>query len=122
MHVGLHQQQQPLDVRIAEDDDVVDAAQRGDELGAIGRRQDRTARALQPGHRPIVVDRDDQAIGFGRRALQIPHVPDVQEVEAAVRERDGLARRSVARDRRDQFRFDDINGAPRLRIATADCG
>ena len=39
----------------------------------------------------VVVHRDDQAIGFGRRRLQIADVADVQEIEAAVGEGDGSA-------------------------------
>ena len=88
MHVGLDQHQQPLDVRIAEHNHVVDAAQRADELGAIGGRQNRAARPFQRRHRPIVVDRHDQAIRLGRRPLQVPDVADMEQIEAAVRERD----------------------------------
>ena len=44
VHVGLEQRQQPLDGRIAEDDDIVDAAQRADQLRTIGGRQNRPAR------------------------------------------------------------------------------
>ena len=49
-------------------DDVVDAAQRGDELGAIRGRQDRPAGAFQRAPPTIVVDRDDQAIGLAAAA------------------------------------------------------
>ena len=107
--------EQPLDGRIAEDDDVVHAAQRADQLRAIGRGQDRPPGALQRGHRPIVVDRHDQPVGLGRRALQISDVADVQQVEAAVGERDRRAR--AGRDRR----CDRLDRAPIPLRTVPDC-
>ena len=47
VHVGLQREQQRRDRRLGEDDDVVDAAQRGDELGAIGGGQERPVRPLR---------------------------------------------------------------------------
>ena len=85
-------------------DDVVDAAQRGDELGAIGGRHDRPARPLQRRDRRIVVDRDDEAIGFARGRLQVADVADVQQVEAAVGERDRAPGRAVCGDERRRAR------------------
>ena len=38
VHVRLHERQQRLDRRLAEHDDVVDAAKAGDELGAVAPR------------------------------------------------------------------------------------
>ena len=103
MDVGLQQPQQPLDRQVVEHDDVVDAAEGGDELRAIGGGLHRTPFALQRSHRRIVVHRDNQPVAFGRRALQIAHVADVQEVEAAVGERERPPGRAIARDGFDKF-------------------
>ena len=103
VHVG-QQREQRAHGRLGEDDDVVHAAQRRHELGAVGRRQDGPARALQRPHRRVVVDGDDQPVGLRRGALEIADVADVQQVEAAVGERDRAPRRAVARDRVDAAR------------------
>ena len=58
-----------------------------DQLGAIRRLQDRPARTLAAGY-GIVVDGDNQPIRLLRRSLQVSHVADVQQIEAAVGERD----------------------------------
>ena len=97
VHVRPQREQQRRDGRLGKDDDVVDAAQRRDELGAIRRRQDRPARPLQRRRPIVVVDGDDEAVGLARGGLQVADVADVQQVEAAVGERDGAA---GARDRR----------------------
>ena len=100
MHVGLEALEQPRHGRVREDDDVVDAAERGDELGAVRRRAAPAGPALQRRHRLVVVDRDDQAVGLGRRALQVADVADVQQVEAAVGEGDGAPGCAVRADTR----------------------
>ena len=46
----------------------------------------------------VVVDGDDQAIGFGSGRLQISDVTDVQEVEATVRKRDGATLAPIVLD------------------------
>ena len=84
VHVGPQRQQKRRDGRLGKDRHVVHAAERGDELRAIRRRQDRPARALQARHRRVVVDRDDEAIGLARRRLEVADVADVQQIEAAV--------------------------------------
>ena len=102
MDVRLQTREQPVDLEILEDHHVVDEAKRVDQLGAIGGRKDRPPGALQSLHRCITIDRDDQAIRFGRGAAQIANVADVQQIEAAVRERNRAAGRAVARDGIDQ--------------------
>ena len=89
----------------------MDAAQGGDELGAIRGGQNRPPGALQAGDGPIVVHRDDQPIGFSGRALQIPHVPDMQQIEAAVRKRNRLSRRTLARNRVDKLLLRNHHGS-----------
>ena len=58
-----------------------------------------TALAFQATHRRVAVDRDDQPIGFGGGRLQIPDVPDVQQVEDAVGKRNRAARCTVGPQR-----------------------
>ena len=90
------------DRRLGKDHDVVDAAQRGDELRAMLGGQNRPALPLQRLHRGIVVDRDDEQVGLLRGGLEIAHVADVQQVEAAVGERDRAAGRARRRDAVDE--------------------
>ena len=73
------------------------------------------ARSLQGRHRSIVVHRDDQPIGFGRRALQVAHVADVQQIEAAVGERDPASRGAIARHRLDELGLRKNLSHPALR-------
>jgi hypothetical protein len=101
--VRLYQLQQALDRRVTKNDDVVNAAQRGDELGAFLRRKDGPAFAFQSGDRSIVVDRNNQAIGFRGCRVKIPDVADMQEIETAVRKRHRSTGRAVARDGFDKF-------------------
>ena len=62
------------------------------------RRENRPALAFQRFHRGIVVDGDDEHVGFLRGCLEVTYVADVQQVEAAVRERDRPARGPIGRD------------------------
>ena len=83
--------------------DVVDPAERRDEFRTIGPRQHRPALSLEAAHRRVVVDGHDEAVCFGGRALQVAHVADVEQVEAAVRERDGAPGGAVARRRLEEL-------------------
>ena len=87
---------------VAEEHDVVHAPQRVHQFGALGLADDRPIGALELPHRRVVVDRDDEHVGFLRGALQVPEMPDVQQVEHAVGQRDRLARGPVLRDAREQ--------------------
>ncbi len=100
---GLISRSSRSTVALGKQDDVVHGAERGDQLRAGGAGQDRPARSLQRAHRVIVVDGDDQAIGFARGAVEVAHVADVQEVETAVGERDRAPGAAVGGDERDQF-------------------
>ncbi len=66
-------------------------AQRRDQLGAIGRREDRPSRPLEGAHRGVVVHGHDQHVGFAGRGFEVADVADVQQVEDAVGERHGPA-------------------------------
>ena len=120
VHVRRDETQQPLDVRVGEHDDVVDAAEGGDELGALRRRQDRTPFTFQRRDRCIVVDRDDQAIGFLGGGLQVAHVADVQQIEAAVRKGDRLPRRAITRGSRGMALFQQRQPTIHVPIFGAD--
>ena len=93
--VRLQRFEQRADGRLGKDDDVVDAAQRRDELGPIGGGQHRPPLPFQRPHRVVVIDRDDQSVCLGGGGLQIADVADVQQVEASVGERHASAGRAV---------------------------
>ena len=103
MHVGLERGEQRADRRFREDDDVIDAAEGGDELGAIGSRKDGSALPFQRADGVIVVDRDHQHVGFASCGLEIADVADVQQVEAAVGECDRAPRRALLGDASHQL-------------------
>ena len=103
MDVGPQREQQRRHGRLGKDDDVVDAAQRGDELGAIRRSAGSAGPAPSAADRRIVVDGDDEPIGLARRGLQVADVADVQQIEAAVGEGDRRGPRGArARTTADQ--------------------
>lgn len=84
VHIRFQNSQQLADVQLRKYDDVIDRSQRADELSSIGRREYRTARPLELTHRFIVIDRNDQPIGFRLRTFQITNMANMQQVEAAV--------------------------------------
>jgi hypothetical protein len=86
MHVRFQELQERVNGWLGKNHDVIDRAQSRDQLGAIGSRQDGPVGTLVPAHRRIIVDRHDQAIGFAPGRFEVAHVPDVQQVESAVRE------------------------------------
>jgi hypothetical protein len=106
MDIRLQPQEQALHGAIAEHDDIVDEAESVDQLRAVRGGQDRPPLPLQRAHRLVVVDRDDQSIRFGRAAAQIANVPDVQQVEATVGERNRAAGRAIARNRNGKLPFE----------------
>src|SRR5262249_9738926 len=85
--VGPQLPQERLDVGPVEDGDERDAGASGDQLGALGLRDDRPAGALQRAGRDVGVHGDDEAVGLGGGRLEVAEVADVEEVEEAVRER-----------------------------------
>ena len=105
VHIRLHDAQQPLDRRIAEDDDVVDRRKRRQDLCTLGRRDDGTAWAFQRRHRAVVIHRDDEPVGFAGGPRQIADVSHVDEIEAPVRKRQAPTLRSVASDGLHQLRL-----------------
>ena len=105
MNVGLQEAQQPLHCRIAKENYIVDATQGRHELGAIRSGQYRTARSLQTRNRSIVVHGDDKPVRHVGSALQIAHVPDVEQIEAAVGESDRATLRAIACNRCDKLGF-----------------
>ena len=60
---------------------------------------------FQPRHRIVVVHGHNEPIGFRGRALQISHVPDMQQIEAAIRKRDRPPRGADRRDESHQSEF-----------------
>ena len=96
------------DRRLLEDHDVVDHPERGQNLGPLRGGLHRPAAPLQRRHRAVGVDGDEQAVGFRGGPPQVADVPDVQEIEAPVGERDGAPGGAVRPDeRRRAFVRDD---------------
>ena len=62
-----------------------------DQLGARGRGKDRAARAFESADAGVGVDADDKKIALGAGALEITHVADMKNVEAAVGKDDATA-------------------------------
>jgi hypothetical protein len=122
VHVWLETLEQVCDRRPREHRHVVDAAQRRDELRACRGRQHRPAGPLERVHRVVVVDRDDEAIALRARALEIADVADVDDVEAAVRERDAPARASIGGHVLGELSLGDDRHSPgpRLFITASD--
>src|SRR4029079_4377114 len=58
--------------------------------------KDRPVLALERLHRGIVIDGNDEDVGLLGCPIEITNVADVQDVEAAVGERDGASRRAVS--------------------------
>ena len=77
-----------------ENADARDAGQRGDHLGALVFGVDWTRRAFQPPHGCVAVDADQKRIAERACLLQVAHMPNVENVEDAVREDDALAGRA----------------------------
>jgi hypothetical protein len=67
------------------DRDVIDAAERRDELRAPSHLQDGTPRAFGFGTR-IIINSDNEAIRLSGGGLQVAHMADVQQIETAIRE------------------------------------
>ena len=70
---------------VVEDDDVIHVPERREYLRALGLIEDRTVGTFQLTHASIAVYCDDQRVTKRSRLRQITHVPDVQQIENAVR-------------------------------------
>jgi len=69
----------------------VDISERSQNLRALFGGHQGASGAFQLAHRIITVDRDDEFFAKLAGAMQVTHMPDVQQVEAAVRQSDALA-------------------------------
>jgi hypothetical protein len=107
VYVWSQQLEQGRHRRLGKDHDVVDASERGDELRPIGRGEDRSSRALTRGRR-IVIDRDDETIGFCRRPLDVADMANVQEIETTIRKGNRTAFAAICGDEiNESFACDD---------------
>ncbi len=84
--VRLNEGDQGERIRFVEENHVVHAGERRQNLSPLGFRDDRPALGFDRPDRGIAVQADDQTVAQGPRGLQIARVADVQEVKAAVRE------------------------------------
>src|SRR5579862_9692640 len=88
--VGAKLFEQFFNVGLGKDHDVVHHAQGGDEESARVFIQDGTAGPFQRGNARIGVDADDEDLSLLLGAGEIANVADVERIEAAVGEDDGL--------------------------------
>lgn len=73
---------------LLEDHDEVDGFECGQHFGTRALVLDRAIRALQPPHRGVAVEADDQPVAGGARRGQNLDVAGMQDVEAAIGEAD----------------------------------
>src|SRR6187549_92319 len=81
--IGLQQPQGLVGDRLVEDRDLVDTAQGLQHRRPLQLADQRAIVALEPAHRAIAVEQDDEAVAERPRRLQGADVADVEEVEAA---------------------------------------
>src|SRR6266699_27023 len=72
--------------------DVVDAGERGQGFGSFGLRDERPAGAFEGTRAGVIIETEDQEITERPRLLEVAHVAQVEQVEAAVGEDTALAR------------------------------
>src|SRR2546423_1037964 len=71
---------------LVEDRHEVNGREGREKFGALALVHHGAARALQSAHRAVAVDGDEQSVSQTTRRFEVAHVPDVQDVEAPVRE------------------------------------
>ena len=98
MNVRLDELQQVGHGSVGKEDHVVDHAERGHELRTVRRRQNRPPNTLQRRDGLVIVHSDDQPIRLGGRCREVADMADVQQVEATVRERNGLPGCAIGTD------------------------
>jgi len=84
VHVGPHNGQEPVGAFLREDDDGIDARQRGQHGGTLALGDERAPRALEFAHGAVSVEADDEQIAKSPGALQIADVPEVDQVETSI--------------------------------------
>ena len=84
--IRLHALDKPQRRVFVENVHGIDAAQREQHPLAVFLRVDRSGAALEPAHRGVRVQADDEVLSQRARLLKVGDVADVQDVEAAVGE------------------------------------
>ena len=84
VNVGPHDGQESASALLRENDDGVDAGQRGEDGGTLPLGDERPPRSLEFTDRAVSVEADDQEIAELAGALQVADVTEVQQVETAV--------------------------------------
>lgn len=70
---------------LIKDDHHIDQLQRGQDIGPITLLPNRTIRPfVQPSHRGIRIESDDELLAFGARAAQYVDVPGMQQIKNPV--------------------------------------
>src|SRR5687767_12277444 len=96
-HVGQKFGDEPARRLVVKDGHEVNNRERGQHLGALRLTHHGSARAFERAHRAVAVDRDEQRVSERARRREVAHVPDMQDVEAAVGEDEPAPVRAQAR-------------------------
>jgi len=82
--IRAHGCQESMGTDLREDDDGVDAGERGDDGGTLSLRDQWTSRTFEFSDRTVAVQSDDEEITKPAGALQIAYMAEVKQVETAV--------------------------------------
>jgi hypothetical protein len=84
VNVGPHDGQEPVGALLGENDDGVDACQRGEDGGTLSLGDEGPARSFKFADRTVSVEADDEEVAKLAGALQVADVTEVEQVETAV--------------------------------------
>ena len=86
-----HRREKSMRPGLGEDDDGIDASQRGKDGGPLLLIDQRSPRTLEFTDGSVAVQADDKEVAKLPGALEITHMPEVQQIEAPVGGHDALA-------------------------------
>jgi hypothetical protein len=100
VNVGAERLEEMRDAGFAEEDDVVDGTKGGYQTGAGAFVEDRASGTFESAGAGVAVDGDDQRVAEGAGGFEIADVADMENVEAAIGEDNGLTALLVVADER----------------------
>ena len=94
-HVGANRLEQRVGRVLIEDDDVLNAGQRGQHGGAIVLADDRPLGMLRPAHALVAVNAHEKRVAQQPSFGQMADMADVQQIETSVGEDDLVAAAAI---------------------------
>ena len=91
LNVGANLADDRAHIELGKDHDRIHVRERGDNFGAFFRGHDGTAFALQRAHRSSELIATTSLPAQSLRSAQIAHMPHMQQIEAAIGQRDAFA-------------------------------